>query len=353
MPTPTRRAPSPSNLALWLLLAAVVASFGLVRGGPDRPAASPAATGPSTSTTTAPPTTAGDAAAPEAASGSAPAPRVDAPPVTPAVAPVPTTAPAPPPPVWAGKGMWIYQPTAADQGDGYAIVDRARAEGISTVYVRTGSSHDGLTMDWVLDFLPIAHAGGLKVIGWDFPELDDVTTDVLRAVTAIRATAVDGSTLDGFAADIETTSEGTNLTVETVDEYGSLLRPNVPGFPLIACVPNPSPYVQGFYPYPSVTAAFDAIAPMVYWMNRDPAADVANAIAFLAPLGKPVVPVGQAFDSAVDGGTAGKPGIDQLSAFATSAAANGAAGVSFWSWQHADADIFSAIGTLPPVGLPH
>ncbi|HEV3362957.1 MAG TPA: hypothetical protein VG795_02250, partial [Acidimicrobiia bacterium] len=34
--------------------------------------------------------------------------------------------------------------------------------------------------------------------------------------------------------------------------------------------------------FAEVTAAFDAIAPMVYWQNRDPATDVAGAIDYLA-----------------------------------------------------------------------
>ena len=332
---------APARFALTLLavlaLATGAAACASRTGVPASHRAAPAAAPP-----TAPST------APATAAPAATAPPTTVPPTT--AAPVAAPAP-PPPPVWAGKGMWIWQPEYADGGDGAAIVGRAKAQGITTLYVRTGSSHDGLTMDWALALLPIAHAAGVRVIGWDFPELDDVNADVSRGIEAMSSVALDGSRLDGFAADIETPSEGTNLTPQTAYDYGTLLRGSQPLMPLIAAVPNPSPQYQGFYPYAEATSGFDAIAPMVYWLDRDPASDVASAIDFLAGLGKPVAPIGQAFDGGPEGGREGLPTADELAAFAGTAAAHGASGLSFWSWQHADDATFASIGAMPEVGI--
>ncbi len=76
-----------------------------------------------------------------------------------------------------------------------------------------------------------------------------------------------------------------NLTAEGAAAYGAKLRELVgPGYPLIATVPRPSP--KRSFPFAEATAAFDAIAPMVYWQNRDPATDVAGAIDYLAQFGQ-------------------------------------------------------------------
>jgi len=99
-------------------------------------------------------------------------------------------------------------------------------------------------------------------------------------------------------------------------------------------------------------ASFDAVAPMVYWMGRDPAADIAGAIRDLAPLGKPIIPVGQAYDGFTEGGPPGVPPRDQLLKFMESAEQHGAIGVSWWSWQHADQQAWDAIRDAPQFTLP-
>jgi hypothetical protein len=82
---------------------------------------------------------------------------------------------------------------------------------------------------------------------------------------------------------------------------------------------------------------------MVYWLNRQPDTDVAGALRDLAQFGKPVFPVGQAYDGAPEGGRAGVPPPEELWRFMRFAEANGAQGVSFWSWQAANANAWAAI----------
>ena len=269
-------------------------------------------------------------------------------------APPPTT---PPPARVAlglptGKGMWLYQPEYVEGGDPGAIVARALATGLTHLYVRTGSSIDGFAAAPFLDaLLPVAHAAGIRVIGWDFPYLDDPGFDATRAVDTINYQTPTGDRIDGFSADIETPAEKVALTPESATAYGDLLRSAVgPGYPLIATVPRPSPQRQATYPYAEVTAAFDAIAPMVYWIDVPPDAAVAEAVDYLAAFGKPVLPVGQAYDSSMEGGAPGTPTPDEVNAFIDTANAHGAAGVSFWSWQHASDDTWNVISAAPEVG---
>ena len=245
-----------------------------------------------------------------------------------------------------GKGMWIYEFPRTEGGNMAAIVARAKANGITHVYPRMGSHWDGFNARQSMDaFLPVAHAAGLKVFGWDFPRLgDSLPSDIERARTMINFTSSSGDRLDGFSADIETINEGSHVTPEIALVYGRALREIAgPDFTLIATVPRPSPRNRPTYPYGEIVESFDAIAPMVYWLNRQPDTDVIGAMDELAKFGKPVFPVGQAYDGKAEGGRAGVPPPEELQAFMRSALDKGATGVSFWSWQAANGAAWTAI----------
>jgi peptidoglycan hydrolase-like protein with peptidoglycan-binding domain len=106
------------------------------------------------------------------------------------------------------------------------------------------------------------------------------------------------------------------------------------------------------YPYTEVIEHFDAVAPMVYWLNRQPESDVAGAVEWLKQFGKPIIPVGQAYDGGPEGGRPGVPPRDELLRFMDFAERHGASGVSFWSWQHATAEAWHAVRDAPQFNLP-
>jgi len=253
-----------------------------------------------------------------------------------------------------GKGMWIWMPSRAEGGDPRAIVARAQAVGLTHIYVRTGSSRQGFEGAAFLEvLLPLAHDAGIRVYGWDFPYLEDVGGDVERALTAINFRTTGGHRIDGFVPDIETNSEGTNISAETASAYSQLLRAAVGvDYPLIACVPHPSPARIGSFPYAAMLSHYDAVAPMSYWLNRQPDTDAAQAVTWLSQFGKPVIPVGQAYDGAPEGGRPGPPPADEIHRFIASAERYGATGVSFWSWQHATQEIWDAIASAPELTVP-
>ena len=243
-----------------------------------------------------------------------------------------------------GKGMWLHTFDSANGGDARSIVAQSLEHGITHLYVRTGSSRMGFYAQPDLNrILPVAHAAGIKVVGWDFPYLKDWWGDADRAHQAITYKTPDGHQIDAFSADIETASEGTNLTTEGARSYGIRLRQLAgDGYPLIATVPRPNP--KRWYPYPEVVHNFDAIAPMVYWINRDPVTDLAGAIEYLKPFGKPILPVGQAYDPGIDGSHQwGPPSKQQIEAFVHVASLNGVPSVSFWAWNTATGEHWQAI----------
>lgn len=277
---------------------------------------------------------------------------------TPAAAPTPPeAAPEPERPrrggaLPVGKGMWIWQPERVEGGDVDALVSRALQSGLTHLYVRTGSSKSGFHGGPFLEaVLPRAHAAGLRVYGWDFPYLFDPADDARRGAHAAAYTTADGHRIDGFVADVETRHEGVNLTPIGAFEYGRLLREAVgPEYPLVVAVPRPNPALVS-YPFPEVVAHFDAIAPMVYWLNRQPE-EVGPAVRFLSSFGKPVIPIGQAYDGALEGGRPGPPPPDEIRRFLAVAEQAGAIGASFWSWQHADQGVWVAIASAAEFTLP-
>lgn len=274
---------------------------------------------------------------------------------TTAAEPAPAETAAPSADVWAppvrgalpiGKGMWLYMPERVEGGDPHAIVAKANAIGLTHVYVRTGSSKMGFyAQDFLNELLPVAHENGLRVYGWDFPYFYSWSDDVYRALEAITYTTPDGHRIDGFSADIETEAEGTQISAHHAHEYGTALRRLAgPDYPLIATVPRPSSgIVKGGFPYAELAPNFDAFAPMVYWMQRDSMAEVVTAMEHLSQFGRPVMPVGQAYDGGLDGGHPGVPSAEAIIRFMQGAEAHGAPSVSFWSWQHADEQAWHAI----------
>ena len=253
-----------------------------------------------------------------------------------------------------GKGMWLWQPDKMEGGNVDALVARAKALGFTHLYARTGSTSSGLHGLAFLDqLLPRAHAANIRVYGWDFPKLIDPEADVARAVGAITHTTPGGHRIDGFVPDIETSSEGVQLSELAAHHYGQRLREAVGhDYPLVAAVPRPSAPMVARYPYGAVVKYFDAVAPMVYWLNRQPDTDVAGALVWLSQFGKPVIPIGQAYDGAPEGGRPGAPHPDEIRRFIATAEQYGATGVSFWSWQHATPEIFHAIGLAPEFNVP-
>ncbi|HEU5447673.1 MAG TPA: peptidoglycan-binding domain-containing protein [Acidimicrobiia bacterium] len=305
---------------------------------------------PPSPVTTTPPTTA--AAEPPATTPPADAAAVaEAVPAAPAVAP-PAEVAAPKPILPLGKGMWLYQLSMSEGGDATKVVSKAKALGLTHLYTRLGSSKKGFYgQDELNKLLPVAHAAGIKVIGWDFVYLTDPIADAVRSKAEIDYVTPDGHKIDAFSADIESVQEGVNLTAEGAALYGAKLRELVgPNYPLIATVPRPSP--KKSFPFAEVTAAFDAIAPMVYWQNRDPATDVAGAIDYLAQFNKPIMPIGQAYNGGPEGGPDRDPPKEQLVAFMNTAHAKGAVAVSFWVWNHATPEQFAAIDQAHTWELP-
>jgi hypothetical protein len=246
-----------------------------------------------------------------------------------------------------GTGMWMYQWDETEGGNAARIVHRAQLTGLTHLYVRTGTRKGGFdAAPQLRELLPATKGTGIQVIAWDFPQLKNPVADARRLAAAAAFRVPGAPRIMAVAPDIETGSEGTKLSGPAVDLYMKTLRRILPNdVSIIGVVPWPSEKRAGKYPFGVVAKYSDAVAPMAYWVNRDPATVVTQSIQRLKVFRKPVLPIGQAYDPRIDVPTLkwGPPNRAQMDAFFRTADRLGAPSVSLWVWQFASPDQWKAL----------
>ena len=236
-----------------------------------------------------------------------------------------------------GTGMWLHDFDRSQGGNGKAIVARARAAGLSHLFVQTGSSKMGpIGSPALRRILPATKGTGIRVIAWDFANLRNPERDARRLAMAARFRCSGCPRIAAVAPDIETAAEGTHINSSRVIRYYDELRHWLPrDVSILATVPWPSEVRRGHYPYASTARRADAIVPMAYWYNRSPAAVTAQSMAYFKKFHKPVMPVGQGYDGRLDAPYLRADPHPYLSvrSFLLTAKKWGARSVSLWSWQ--------------------
>ncbi|MCU1623981.1 MAG: hypothetical protein JWL79_2826 [Frankiales bacterium] len=237
----------------------------------------------------------------------------------------------------SGTGMWLHEFDRTQGGNGRAIVQRARAAGLTHLFVQTGSSRMGpIGSPALRQILPATRGTGIRVIAWDFANLHNPEADARRLAMAARFRCGGCPRIAAVAPDIETAAEGTRINGSNVIRYYNELRHWLPrDVSVLATVPWPSEVRRGHYPYASTARRADAILPMAYWYNRSPAAVTAQSMAYFRKFHKPVMPVGQGYDGRLDAPYLAPDPHPYLSvrSFLLTAKQWGARSVSLWSWQ--------------------
>jgi exo-beta-1,3-glucanase (GH17 family) len=240
----------------------------------------------------------------------------------------------------AGKGMWFtnYLPHHSDVD---AMIRAAQLSGLTHLYAEVAISQYGFYGRNTLDrLLPAAHAAGIKVIGWVYPTLADVASDVRLTQEVADYRTASGDQVDGIATDIEEVT-----TEPAVYAYGQMLRTVLgPHELLVASILHPLTHAS--YPYRAIATFWDVAAPMDYWHGMHGhlySADevrrfVTTSLTTLrAALGgaTAVEETGQSYDMYTDDGAGGTdaPTPAEVSEDLAAVRQLGCIGASYFDWQ--------------------
>lgn len=254
--------------------------------------------------------------------------------------------PVPPVLRWpVGKGYFIWMLSRCAGGSPLGLAAACQGAGIDWVTIKIcegGSAFNGNIKPWVdalRDF-------GVRVWGWGYvygakPEQE----------SDIAAARVKEFALDGFMIDAESEYKAPGKAVAS-QTYTTRLRAALPDLGLGLCSYR-YPSLHRELPWTEFLSGCDFHCPQVYWIGSSgptsPGSQLARSVAELKALKVlPVVPVGVACDNPYAGGT-WRPTVAQINNFDATYHTLGLPGVSWWSWQHAEAiqEFWQAIAGHP------
>jgi hypothetical protein len=254
-----------------------------------------------------------------------------------------------------GKGAW-YMIFAGDWTDpdadrAYDMVMAAVRADLSHIYVRVADSRVHFYGAPALkDLLPLAHAHGVRVIGWTEPALADAPSDAVDAIAAARYQSA-GQRLDGLALTVEQ-----NWDDASIEWYLGGIRRGINGAAglgdryLLVASTFPVPSAHRSFPYAAMSRYCQVFAPMAYWRAtgqrqfvggggvrafvdqifaefRDPGVN---------PFQRPLSITAQAYDAALEYGIPGSPPGEEILASMDEARAQGGLSWSFFRLANAD-----------------
>src|SRR4051812_32012578 len=244
--------------------------------------------------------------------------------------PPPVSTPPPTGTAFDGNGMWIWYVSKANGGNTDAIIAQAKAHGVSTVFVKSGDGGNYWSQ-FTPGLVSALRAGGLRVCAWQY-----VYGKSPSAEAAVAARAVTEAGADCFVIDAETEYEGRYSQATT---YVSKLRAAVGASYPLALAAFPYVDYHPSFPYSVFLGPGGAQfnAPQAYWKEIGGGVDavVDHTSRFNRPYGRTIAPLGQTYDSAPP---------NEIVRFRQIAAAEGATGLSWWSWQHTTAAGWNAVG---------
>ncbi len=230
-----------------------------------------------------------------------------------------------------GQGMWIWYVNQSDGGSIAAIVARAHAAGVSTLFIK---SSDGSTNYWSQfssQLVEELHANGLKACAWQYVYGSGPAGEANLGAKAVANGA------DCLVIDAEAEYEGRYAAAQT---YIADLRAKIgPDFPLgLASFPYVS--YHSSFPYSVFLApgAAQYNAPQMYWKDIGVSVDTVYANTYIANriYGRPLYPLGQTYG--------GVSSADVLR-FREEATSYGATGLSFWDYQETPSSGWTALAS--------
>jgi peptidoglycan hydrolase-like protein with peptidoglycan-binding domain len=228
-----------------------------------------------------------------------------------------------------GQGMWIWYVSASEKGNVAAIIARAHAAGVSTVFVKSSDGSSNYWSQFSPQLVAELHANGLKVCAWQYVYGSSPAGEASLGAKAVATGA------DCLVIDAESQYEGHYAAAQT---YMTDLRAAVgPSYPIgLASFPYVS--LHSSLPYSVFLGPNGAQynAPQMYWKAIGTSVDTVYANTYIGNriYGRPIFPLGQTYGGVSAG---------DLLRFREEAVDYGATGLSFWDWQETPASLWSTL----------
>jgi hypothetical protein len=233
----------------------------------------------------------------------------------------------------SGRAMWVWYVSASDHGRVSSIVASAHHYGVSTLIVKSGDGTSAWSQ-FSASLVSQLHQAGLHVCAWQYVYGTRPVTEAKIGASAER----DGA--DCLVIDAESEYEGKYVSAQT---YIRELRQLVGSSFSVALASFPYVDYHPSFPYSVFLGPNGAQynTPQMYWkdIGTSVGAVFAHTYSFNRPYGRPLYPLGQAYDS---------PPASQILYFRQLSRVYGAPGVSWWDWQSASSASWTALSR--PVG---
>lgn len=236
-------------------------------------------------------------------------------------------------PAFDGDAMWIWLMTRTEGGNAARIAARAKRSGLELVILKAGNERTQWTQ-LNPTLIQTLHDAGIRVCGYHFVYGRSPIAEARLSARIARTGA------DCLVIDAESDYKGRYYEAE---RYMTTLRQLVgPDYP-IGLTSFPYVHYHSTFPYSVFLApgAADFNVPQMYWRAIGTSVDSIFRTTYMHNriYRKPIYPLGQVWM---------QPPASQVRRFRTLAAAYGATGVSWWSWQEGTARDFGAVGTPLP-----
>jgi Putative peptidoglycan binding domain len=232
--------------------------------------------------------------------------------------------------------MWIWYVSKSSGGTAAGIAAQAKQAGVGTVIIKASDGGSAFAGQFTPELVAALHAQGLKVCGYSYVYGNNPTAE------AAQGARVASTGADCLLIDAEGEYEGKYAAATT---YMRQLRAAVgDSFP-VGIAPFPYVDYHSSFPYSVFLGPGGAQynLPQMYWKDIGTSVDANfdHTFTWNKIYERPIYPLGQTYQD---------PSANDLVRFRQLAAAYGATGVSWWSWQETKQAEWDAIGQpLPPL----
>jgi peptidoglycan hydrolase-like protein with peptidoglycan-binding domain len=247
----------------------------------------------------------------------------------PKIKPAPASAGAASGTAFDGQGMWIWYVSASDGGSVSAIVQRAHAAGVSTLFIKSSDGSSNYWSQFSPQLVQELHAGGLKACAWQYVYGSNPGGEANLGAEAVANGA------DCLVIDAEAEYEGRYGAAQRyIHDLRAKIGPNYP----LGLATFPYVYYHTPFPYSVFLGPGGAQynAPQMYWKDIGTSVDTVYANTYISNriYGRPLFPLGQTYNG---------PSRDELVRFREEATDYGATGLSFWDYQETSGQGWAAL----------